>query len=389
MIERSIIKKIVKALKHFPAVAILGARQTGKTTLSKMIEPHIDKECLYIDLENPRDTAMLANPLSFFAANPDKCIIIDEVQRMPELFPLLRSVIDLHRVPARFILLGSASTDLLFMSGETLTGRIAYFELNTFVYPEIKHLKTVQEHWFGGGFPQIVLIDDQEFRENWYRSFLTTYIERDFRLLGLDATPGNLSRFFTMLAHLTGNLLNKSSLAKSMGLYYKLIDNYLDYFEKAFLINQLSAWSSNLKKRLVKSPKIYIRDTGLLHYLHRIKDFNGLLANPILGNSWESYIIEQIINILGKDFSFYYYRTQDGTECDLVITDAQKILAAVEIKFSDAPRNTKSFTIAIDDLQSQNNYLIVPENKIIYHLNEKVKVCNLEQFLDDFQKMNG
>ncbi len=384
MIERKILSDILEALSYFPAVAILGARQTGKTTLSKMIEPLIGKECIYLDIENPRDALLLDNPLSFFSANLNKCIIVDEIQRMPELFPILRSVIDEQRDPARFILLGSASTDLLFMSSETLTGRIVYFELSSFLYTEINHLKSILEHWFEGGFPQIVLVNNNKFRENWYRSFFTTYVERDFRILGLDADARLLTRFFTMLAHSTGNLLNKSGFAKSLGVGNKLIDTFLDYFEKAFLITLLPAWSTNLKKRLVKSSKIYIRDTGLLHYLHRIKDFTSLLGNPILGNSWESYIIEQIINILGKDFSYYYYRTQDGTECDLLIADAIKPFAAIEIKFTDTPHTTKSFTMAINDLQTQYNYMIVPNNKIMYRLNERIQVCSLEQFLEDF-----
>jgi hypothetical protein len=336
-------------------------------------------------LENPRDALLLDNPLSFFSTNVNKCIMVDEVQRMPELFPILRSVIDEQRDPARFILLASASTDLLFMSSETLTGRIVYFELSPFLYTEIKHLKSIREHWFEGGFPQIVLVNNNKFRENWYRSFFTTYVERDFRILGLDADSRLLTRFFTMLAHSTGNLLNKSGFAKSLGVSNKLIDTFLDYFEKAFLITLLPAWSANLKKRLVKSPKIYIRDTGLLHYLHRIKDFTSLLGNPILGNSWETYIIEQIRNILGEEFTYYYYRTQDGTECDLLIADAIKPLAAIEIKFTDTPHTTKSFTTAINDLQTQYNYMIVPDNKILYRINERITVCSLEQFLEDFE----
>ena len=384
LIKRHLLKDILSAVENFPAIAILGARQTGKTTLSKMLVPEIRKNCLYVDLENPRDKAMLANPLSFFEANEEKCIILDEIQRMPELFPVLRSVIDKKREASRFILLGSASTDLLFMSSETLAGRIVYFELSPFVYSEIKDVIGLNRHWVYGGFPQIVLNDDPGFRENWYRSFLLTYVERDFRIMGLDADANSLYRFFSMLAHLTGNVLNKSNLAKSMGLSHARISEYLNYFEQAFLIRLLPSWSSNLKKRLVKSPKLYIRDSGLLHYLHRIRNYNELLGHPVLGNSWESYVMEQIISTYRDKYNYYYYRTQDGTECDLLVADGIKLVTSIEIKFTDTPKTTKSFTTAINDLQTGTNYIIVPENKLLYNLNERIKVCDPDQFFDDF-----
>ncbi len=384
MIKRVLESKIKSELKHFPAVAILGARQTGKTTLAKMLMQMLPKKCFYLDLENPEDTAMLTNPPAFFRANADKCIILDEIQRMPELFPLLRSIIDEKREPARFIILGSASSELLFMSSETLAGRIAYEELTPFVYPEIKENISINEHWFNGGFPQPCLTRDDEFRQNWFKSFFTTYIERDLRLLGLNASPNYLSRFFLMVAHFNGNILNKSIFAKSLELKVSTISTYIQYFERAFLLRILPPWHYNLKKRLVKSPKIYVRDSGLLHYLLRIKNYNALLGNYVLGNSWEGYVIEQIISCLGSRFDYYYYRTQDGTECDLVITDNIKPLVCVEIKFTSTPRRTKSFSTTIQDLKTNKNYIIIPECRMLYHLSENITVCDLQQFLDNF-----
>jgi len=384
MINRLLSKKIISALKHFPAVAILGVRQCGKTTLSKMLINSVTRECIYIDLENPEDIVMLTDPLSFFKANEDKCIILDEIQRKPDLFPLLRSVIDKKRNPASFIILGSASSELLFMSSETLTGRIVYEELTPFVFPEINNNITIQDHWLYGGFPQPCLIDDAEFRQNWFRSFFTTYVERDFRLLGLNANPDNLSRFFMMLAHSTGNILNKSSFSKSLELNQSTISNYLKYFERAFLIRILPSWHYNLKKRIVKSPKVYIRDSGLLHYLLRIKNFNSLLGHYVLGNSWEGYVIEQIIICLGNSFDYYFYRTQDGTECDLVITDNLKPINCIEIKFTSTPKRTRGFLTAINDLNTEKNYLIIPECRQPYQIDNKITVCDLLQFLNEF-----
>ncbi len=288
------------------------------------------------------------------------------------------------REPARFIILGSASSELLFMSSETLAGRIAYEELTPFLYPEIKDSVSINEHWFHGGFPQPCLTRDNAFRQNWFQSFFTTYVERDLRLLGLNASPNYLSRFFLMAAHFNGNILNKSIFAKSLELKTVTISTYLQYFERAFLLRILPPWHYNLKKRLVKSPKIYVRDTGLLHYLLRIKDYNALLGNYILGNSWENYVIEQIISFLGSRYDYYYYRTQDGAECDLVITDNVKPLACVEVKFTSTPKMTKSFSTTIQDLKTDKNYVVVQECRILYGLSENITVCSLPQFLELF-----
>jgi uncharacterized protein len=385
MIKRKLEDRIVKALEHFPAAAILGPRQVGKTTLAKSLRDRLDKESFYIDLENPDDLVLLTEPFRFFQANKEKCIIIDEIQRSKELFPLLRSAIDQDRKPGRFILLGSASPELLFMSSETLSGRIIYTELTPFLLSEIRSLKSIQDHWLFGGFPQPFLIDDEIFRNEWYRSFFMTYVERDFRMLGLGAMPANLSRFFSMLAHIHGNLLNKNTLANSLALNQVTISTYIDYFKQAYLIRELPSWHQNIGKRIVKSPKIYIRDSGLLHYLHKIKNMNEMLGHPILGFSWEGYVIEQIISYAGDSYDYYFYRTQDGTEADLLMVQGNKPKYTIEIKYTSTPKLTKGFSTAIADLHTTDNFIVVPEVRQSYSLSDKVIVQDVNGFLESIQ----
>ena len=289
-------------------------------------------------------------------------------------------------MPGRFILLGSASPELIYISSETLTGRIIYTELTPFLLSEIRSLKSVQDHWLSGGFPQPFLIDKEDFRYEWFRSFFTTYVERDFRMIGLGALPANLSRFFSMLAHIHGNILNKSMLAKSLALNLATINTYLNYFKQAFLIRELPPWHQNIGKRLVKSPKIYVRDSGLLHYLLKIKNYNDLLGHPALGNSWEGYVIEQIISGIGDSFDYYYYRTQDGTEADLVIVQVNKPKYTIEIKYTSTPKLSKGFLTAIRDLGTSSNFILVPEVRQSYSLSDQIVVQDIDGFLKLFRE---
>lgn len=388
MITRKLEQQILKSLEYFPSVAILGPRQAGKTTLAKILMSKVGKEVIYVDLENPENQSMVSEPILFFQANIEKCIFIDEIQRKPELFPILRSTIDENRVPARFVLLGSASHDLLFLSSETLTGRIVFTELTPFLLSEINEQVQMNDHWLFGGFPQPCLINDYNFRADWFKSFFLTYVERDFRILGLNANSDALSRFFRMMAYENGNTLNKSNLAKSLGRNLTQIDNFINYFQQAFLLRVLPSWSGNLKKRLVKSPKIYLRDSGLLHYLLNIRNLNDLISHPALGNSWEGYALEQIIRELDDEFDYYFYRTQDGTECDLVLVRSNKPFCAVEMKFTSSPKRTKSLTTAIADLETRYNFIIVPQVKQPYPLDEKIWVTDLPGFIDKIRKIS-
>lgn len=385
MIERQLKTRILKLISNIPSVAILGARQAGKTTLAKMIMPELKKETLYLDLENPVDIVKFENAVPFISANQEKCLIVDEVQRKPELFPILRSMIDQHRKPGRFLLLGSASPNLLKLSSETLAGRIVYTELTPFNALEIPQDAPTSRHWIYGGFPEPFLMQDDEIRQEWFNSFLITYIERDLRLLGLSPTSMNILKFVTMLAHSHGQLINRSTFARSLDVSVNSISSYLHYLENTFFIRNLPPFHKNLKKRLVKSPKIYVRDTGLLHHLLRIKDYNTLIGHPILGNSWEGYVIEQIISVLGNKFEYSFYRSQDGSECDLVISEKFTPIAAVEIKFSSAPKKSKGLTVALQDIQAPQNFIIVPDCAAAWPLAENLTVCNLKQFFQLLQ----
>jgi len=367
-IKRSIEDRLVMLLGHFPAVAILGPRQAGKTTLVKEIRKQLLKESIYLDLENPADLGVLDHPVEFFNSVSNKTVIIDEIQRKPDLFPVLRAVIDSNRVNSRFILLGSASPQLLFLSNETLAGRIVYLELTPFEHTEIQHLTDFRNHWLKGGFPEPFLIQDQRIRNEWFKSFISAYTERDLQLLGLSTSPANLQRLIQMISAIQGGMLNSSSLSNSLGISSPGVSNAISFFERSFIVRLLQPWHSNIGKRLVKSPKIYIRDSGIINYVLNITDYESLLRHPHLGNLWEGYIIEDIINTLGDEFSYYFYRTADGTECDLLIYRGEECLAAIDAKFVPSPQRTKSMTITIQDLKPQKAFFVVPECQMPYEI---------------------
>jgi predicted AAA+ superfamily ATPase len=384
MIKRTLKSRILKLLQHFPVIAILGPRQVGKTTLAKDLMPNIKREVLYLDLELPVDINRLSNPQIFLQQNQDRCVIIDEIQRAPELFPVIRAVVDENRVPGRFIVLGSASPELLKQSSETLAGRIAYTELTGLTIPEIANKYTSDGLWLKGGFPQPFLMNNQEILFEWYQSFILTYIERDLPLLGLSANSNVLRRLISMLAHNQGTLLNLANFSKSLGISSPTVSKYLGFLENAFIIRLLQPWHMNIKKRLVRSPKTYIRDTGTLHHILGIDDYNALLGHPILGPSWEGFVIEQIIDSAVQGLSFSFYRTAEGAECDLVISKGIEILACIEVKFNDAPKTTKSFTTAIKDLQAKANYIIVPNCPEPYTLKDNIIVSSPLQFIQQY-----
>ena len=381
MIERAISKKITEYLEFFPAIGIVGPRQVGKTTLVKSVMENLPHPTIYLDLEYPEDLNKLSDPVLFLEQNIDSCIIIDEVQRKPDLFPVLRSIIDRNRRPGRFILLGSASPKLIRDSSESLAGRIAYIHLNPFNLTEINHLYSYENHWFYGGFPNALLASKPEFAKIWIHQFVQTYIERDLPLLGFPASPTTTRRLWQMLAHYNGNLWNASSFAKALGLSVPTVNRYIDFFEEAFLIRKLKPWEVNAKKRMVKSSKIYIRDTGLLHHLAGIDDLNSLHGNILIGSSWENYVIEQISQLLKPDFETYFYRTQAGAEADLIIAKSLRPVCCIEIKFSSEPKISKGLLNVIDDLQTQFNYIITPASTP-YSLTKKIKVINLLEFVN-------
>ena len=381
-LPRIIEAEFLTVLNNFPAVALLGPRQVGKTTLVKMIKDKLNCDSIYLDLENPADFGALDHPIEFFKATQGRLLIIDEVQRKPDLFPVLRSAIDENRINGRFILLGSASKELLFYSNETLAGRIVYLELTSFTFCEIKELTTFRDHWIRGGFPDAFLQDNDEVRRIWFRSFMTTYIERDLSMLGLSTASTDVQRLLYMLAALNGNILNNANLGNSLGVSAVTVRNIISYFEKSFVIRVLQPWYANLGKRLIKSPKIYIRDSGILNFLLGVSKYDELLKHPNLGSLWESYVIENIINSLKGKYQYYFYRTADGTECDLVVFSGITCIAAIDAKFTPKPSRTRSITITIQDLKPQIALFIVPECPSPYLIGENLYVANLEQAIE-------
>lgn len=380
MIQRWKLKDLSENLNYFPVIGIVGPRQVGKTTISKTLVKKLKKETLYLDLEDPQDQAKISNPNLFFERNQDKCVILDEVQRAPNLFPILRSMVDKNRVPGRFILLGSASPELIRDSSESLAGRIAYEELTPFNLLEIINTKSMLAHWMQGGFPDSILAPNKKVQQTWMRNFIQTYIERDLPMLGLSADRGTIRKVWTMIAHMHGNLLNMSNLAKSLELTSPTIKSYLSFLEEAFLIRQLPTYTNNLKKRLVKAPKVYIRDSGILHFLLRINSMDELEGMPVIGNSWEGYVIEQICQIGQNEFEPHFYRTHEGAEIDLVLLKAGKPLYSIEIKYTSAPKLSRGNTQAFRDINAKENFIVTP-NSDDYYLTEDIRVCNLNSFL--------
>ncbi len=389
MVERLLTHKILRLLKQFPSVAILGPRQVGKTTLARHLMHQIDKGCLYLDLELPADINRLSNPQMLFEENKDRCVIIDEIQRMPGLFPVIRAMIDRHRIPGRFIILGSASPGILRESSETLAGRISYTELSPFLLPEIESFADTKKLWILGGFPEPFLMKDEEMRHEWLLSFVRTYVERELPLLGLKTDPVLLNRLLSMLAYNQGQLLNLSKLSGALGVTIPTISRYMNYFEQSYFLKRLPPFYINLKKRLIKSPKVYIRDSGVLHHILGLLNFNDVMGHPVAGDSWEGFVIQQIISYFGSRFDYSFYRTQDGTECDLVISEGTVVLACIEIKLSDAPKITRSFTISIQDLNPRYAFMIIPDCDEPYLLKENIKVCSLSGFFNIFDELTA
>ena len=350
----------------------------------KAIRSQLAKPSLYLDLENPDDRMKMENPTLFLDPLADHTIILDEIQKLSALFPVLRGIIDRDRQPGRFILLGSASPDLIRDSSESLAGRIAYLELAPFSYDEINHTTDFRTHWLRGGFPDSLLAPDEELSSVWRKNFINTYLERDLPLLGLNADPITIGKLWRMVGHLSGNLLNMQTLGASLGVNGTTIKRYLDFMESAYLIRRLPPFATNLKKRLVKTPKVYIRDTGILHQLLGIPSFFELSGNPILGASWETYVIEQIVHQLPDWAEMYFYRTHAGTEADLVITRGGKPEILIEIKYSSTPKLAKGFYIAKTDLGTQRHFVIYP-GEDSFPLNADVQVVSYKDLASIFE----
>lgn len=361
MLERWITQRLNKSISRNPAVALLGARQVGKTTLSKAIAQ--DMESIYLDLERPRDRAKLKDPEAFLEENSDKLIILDEIQRAPDLFMVLRGVIDNNRQQGRnaaqFLLLGSASMDLLRQSSESLAGRISYVEMSGVNIFEIDaERQNIKNLWLRGGFPRSYLSQDNEIAMEWLEDLIQTYMERDVPQMGFDVSAQTLHRLWTMLAHLQGETINASKLATNLEVRRTDINEYIDILTGLLLVRRVEPWHENVKKRLIKSPRYYVRDSGILHRLLGIGDYDTLLSNPILGKSWEGFVIENIHSVLPRLAETYFYRTAAGAEIDLVIKMPNREVWALEIKHGHAPKIGKHYSQTCDDVGATHKFVV-------------------------------
>jgi len=361
MIERQITERLQATIAQVPAVALLGARQVGKTTLAKTIAKDIDS--IYLDLEAPEDLLKLSDPTSFLSAHADKLVILDEIQRSPDLFPVLRGLIDKNREQGRgagqFLLLGSASMDLMRQSSESLAGRISYIEMGGLNVAEINgDQQDRRTLWLRGGFPDSYLSADDDIAMDWLENLIRTYLERDIPQMGFRVPAARLRRLWTMLAHLQGETINYSKLASNLEVDAKTVSNYIDILTDLLLVRRLEPWHSNVKKRLVKSPRYYVRDSGILHRLLGINSYDELLSNPVLGKSWEGFAVENILSVLPSRAETYFYRTAAGAEVDLVIKMPSSEIWAIEIKHGVAPKLGKHYSQTCDDVGATHKYIL-------------------------------
>lgn len=386
MIRRRVAEKLTEALAEMPAVALLGPRQSGKTTLALALGEK--QNALYLDLESEQDRAKLAQAELYLADHQNRLVILDEVHRAPGLFPILRGLIDRARRSGRqsgqYLLLGSASLDLLKQSGETLAGRIAYLELGPLDALEARHLP-LDQLWLRGGFPESLLAGNEEKSLRWRRNFVRSYLERDIPQFGPRIAAETLRRFWTMLGHHQGGLLNGAQLARNLGVDVKTASNYLDLLVDLLLVRRLPPWHGNLGKRLVKSPKIYVRDSGLVHALLGIPDKETLLAHPVIGPSWECFVIENLIAVAPEGAETYFYRTGGGAEIDLLLAWPDGRLWAIEIKRSLSPKLERGFHAACADLLPDRKFVVYPGTER-YRMAEDIEAIPLLMLAEELQR---
>ena len=397
MIPRDLEYRLTDALTNMPVVALVGPRQVGKTTLAFQIaERGIEKKTSYLDLELDTDLSKLSDPESYLRRFASQLLIIDEVQRKPDLFRILRGLVDIRKrdgeEAGQFLLLGSASRDLLQQSSETLAGRIRYLELSPFSALEVYKTDSLgfnlEKLWFRGGFPNSYLAGSDNESWEWRNDFISSYVERDIPLMGPQISATRMKKFWTMLAHYHGQQVVMSELGKSLEVSHTTIKSYLDILTDFYMVRQIQPWAGNTKKRLVKSPKVYLRDTGLLHKLLNISDFDSLLGNPVIGLSWEGFVAENVIVTLSNKWQYSYYRTTTQTEIDLVLEGPNKQVWAVEIKRSSAPSLKKGFYSACEDIGATNKFVVYSGTER-FPMAEGVEAIGLIEFLKLLERDKG
>jgi predicted AAA+ superfamily ATPase len=391
MVVRDLQSLLLQRLGSSPAVALLGSRQVGKTTLARAL--HFDKPTHYLDLERPSDVAKLADPELYLSQFAGELVILDEIQRVPDLFPVLRSLIDERRQSgeraAHFLLLGSASPELLQHSAETLAGRISYLELTPFKLTEVENrADSMNRLWFRGGYPDAYLAGSDEAAQLWSNDFISSYVERYLPQLGVAATPLQLRRLCTMLAHQQCCTLNLSSLSNSLAIDGKTLRRYLDLLEGLYLLRSIPAYSTNAGKRLIKSPKTYWRDSGLLHTLADLSNTDRVLGHPLCGQSWEGFCLEQIISALPKNTHYSHYRTRSGAEIDLVLEAPNGEVTAIEVKRTLSPRISRGYTESFNTLKATKGYVVIPQGER-FPLTKETEAINLPDVLTQLSSSPG
>jgi uncharacterized protein len=373
-------------MKQFAAVALLGPRQCGKTTLAKLFAKGNNCTTIYFDLESPADRQKFYDPQLLLSSLQDECVIIDEVQRMPQLFPLLRHLIDDKKRAGRFLLLGSATPELVKNTSETLAGRIYYLNISPFTIVELPNKSaTLSKHWFRGGFPDAFLAKSDVLQFSWMDSFVRTFIERDLnQLFGVTFSTNLMMRLWRMLAHHHGGVWNAQSFAKGLDVSPTTINKYVEYLAGAYMVRSLPSFHYNSKKRLIKAPKVYIRDSGITNYLLNITSSKMMQVHPALGNLWEGYVIEQIVSLLPNTIQAYFYRTHDGAEMDLVLVKGIHPYMCIEIKNSGSPNLERGFYESLNDLKTKHNFVIVPKSNTNYLVKNNIRVLDLLSFISSY-----
>ncbi|PIQ43553.1 MAG: hypothetical protein COV52_07770 [Gammaproteobacteria bacterium CG11_big_fil_rev_8_21_14_0_20_46_22] len=370
------LEKIKSLVGQFPVVALLGPRQCGKTTLARQYRALQSETTHYFDLEDPEDLQRLSEPKTVLSAL-EGLIIIDEIQTKPDLFPLLRVLVDRPERKQRYLILGSASRHLIQHSSETLAGRLAYIEVTPFSYDETKEEKSL---WLRGGFPLAYLANTDDESLTWRKFYIKTFLEQDIPNLGFKVQPQNIRRFWMMLSHYHGQTLNASELGQSLNLSHPTIKHYVDILTDTFMVRQLQPWLANIKKRQVKTPKIYFRDSGIFHALLNIQSMEELLFHPKLGASWEGFAMEAVIHSLGAESEdCFFWGVHNQAELDLLVNQNTGLLG-FEFKFSDAPKLTRSMVSSLEHLGLEKLCVIYPGDNA-YLLDEKIEVVPLRQFL--------
>lgn len=370
---------IKEDMKDFPIVTILGARQVGKTTLVKQLFESHDN-VLFLDLEKDADRNRLSDPELFLTSQTFKTVVIDEAQAMPEIFRILRPIVDEHQRPGQFVLLGSATPSLVKGVSESLAGRTSYVHIHPLSLRETL-IRDVYTQWFTGGYPKSVNATSKRGRQRWFSGYIDSYVNTDINaMFGLNLSPVIIKKMWQMLSHHHGNLWNAETFSRALGVSGTTVNRYLEYLQAAFLLTILQPWHTNLKKRLVKSPKVYLNDSGILHHFHAIPSLIQLFGHPICGASWEGFVLHEVIKHLPEDCSVYFYRTQNGAECDIVITRGDKVIAACDAKFSSSPHAKRGFMQSLTDLNTENGYLITPTSET-YKIHQSVTVTSLMGFV--------